>query len=204
MSFSDRINVSINFTGDDRMDSEVWSWIIFYSFISLINLIAVVMKIKINLNPNNICIWRFTLPFASIAFFIILVKVFFISLNFDFPTQNDLRFEHAKIYQIVGSMTLLLGAILLILNLFTLTFFHGCYYSWQVWKSKISDERIEIKFSNLKVTLYSIGTSCLMIFLTLPYYLLDIFQTVLGISFLFVFIERTRSLLNLKNKKEIG
>ncbi|EGP5395835.1 hypothetical protein D3I08_12270, partial [Enterococcus faecium] len=64
------------------------------------------------------------------------------------------------------------------------------------------DQEIEFRFSNFKVTVYSLGFSCLIIFLALPYYLLDIFQTVLGISFLVVFIERTNSLFNSKNKRE--
>ncbi|EPA8120707.1 hypothetical protein ACQ63F_000694 [Enterococcus faecium] len=139
---------------------------------------------------------------TSIAFLVLLGNTVLIILNFHFPQQSDLNFEHAKIYQIIGSMTMLLGAMLIMLNLFSLTFFHGCYYIWQIRKNKVTDQEIEFRFSNFKVTVYSLGFSCLIIFLALPYYLLDIFQTVLGISFLVVFIERTNSLFNSKNKRE--
>ncbi|HAQ5734369.1 hypothetical protein P8960_02005 [Enterococcus lactis] len=184
------------------MSSEVWSWLIFCFCISLINLVAVIMKVKIKLKPDDVWIWRFLSPVTSIAFLVLLGNTVLIILNFHFPQQSDLNFEHAKIYQIIGSMTMLLGAMLIMLNLFSLTFFHGCYYIWQIWKNKVTDQEIEFRFSNFKVTVYSLGFSCLIIFLALPYYLLDIFQTVLGISFLVVFIERTNSLFNSKNKRE--
>ncbi|OQO67721.1 hypothetical protein BH747_13730 [Enterococcus villorum] len=180
------------------MNIEVWLWFIFCFCLSLINLVAVIMKFKKKLKPDDIWLWRFLLPLASIAFLILLGNIVLIILNFQFPQQSDLGFEHVRVYQIIGSMTILLGAMLLMLNLFSLTFFHSCYYIWQVWKNKVTDQEIELRFSNFKVTVYSMGLSCLIIFLALPYYLLDIFQTVLGISFLVVFIERTSSYVNLK------
>lgn len=68
-------------------------------------------------------------------------------------------------------------------------------------KIKSKMKILKLNFQNIKVTIYSIGTSCFIIFLALPYYLLDIFQTVLGISFFVLFIERTRPLFSSKKSR---
>lgn len=195
------MTVIINFIGDDGMDNQFWLSLILCSSFSLVNLIAVIMKFKTTLEPIQVRVARFLLFILLIFFSIILVKVTRSAWKIDFPLHNDFGLENGKIYQIVYGMLPLMGTAVLTLNSFTLVFVHCCYYIWQVWKDKNTDRELEFRFSNFKVTVYSIFLSCLILFMALPYYLLDIFQTILGISFFVLFIERTRPLFNSKKSR---
>ena len=143
------------------MNSQLWLSLFFSSSFSLINLVAVIKKFKINLEPVQIRVARVILFILLIIFSVILVKVIRITWKMDFPLQSVSRLENGKIYQLAYGMISLMSTVVLTLNVFTLGFIHCCYYIWQVWKNKITVQVIEFRFSNFKVTMYSLGLSCL-------------------------------------------
>lgn len=71
------------------MSIEILLWFIFCFWISLINLVAVIMRFKKKLTPREAWGWRFLLPVASIVFLILLGDVVLKILKLDFPQQND-------------------------------------------------------------------------------------------------------------------
>ncbi len=184
------------------MNRQFWLSVILCSSFSFVNLVAVIKKLKVTLEPSQMRVARVILSILLIIFSVILIQVTRSAWNVVFPLYSDFGLENGKIYQIVCGLFPLMATAVLTLNSFTLVFVHCCYYIWQVWKEKNIDQKLEFRFSNFKVTVYSIGLSCLILFMALPYYLLDIFQTILGISFFVWFIERTRTLFHSKKEQE--
>lgn len=196
------MTVILNFIGDDGMNSRFWLSLILSSGFNLVNLVAVFKKSKTTLEPILVWIARFVLPILLVFFSAALIKAIQNTWKIDFPLYSGSGLENGKIYKLVSGLFPIMGAAVLTLNFFTLVFVHCCYYICQVWKDKNIDREIEFRYSNFKVTVYSIGFTCMILFMAFPYYLLDIFQTILGISFCVVFIERIRPLFN--SKKEQG